>query len=126
MLYSSDSKAIPPENRKIRDGKAEKTKTAENTAKKEEETKTAENTANELNETKKELAETKKELAKKEDQLNKKAIAEFNDDALISIADCIEYLIKKHCPVPSDFDFSAFETDLFKAINSKWDLKSVK
>ena len=125
-LYTSEAKAIPPENRKLRDGKAEKTKTAENTAKKEEETKTAENTANELNETKKELAETKKELAKKEDQLNKKAIAEFNDDALISIADCIEYLIKKHCPVPSDFDFSAFETDLFKAINSKWDLKSVK
>lgn len=119
MLYSSDDKAIPPENRKLRDGKAEKTKTAENTAKKEEETKTAENTA-------KALEETKKELAKKEDQLNKKAIAEFNDDALISIADCIEYLIKKHCPVPSDFDFSAFETDLFKAINSKWDLKSVK
>ena len=72
------------------------------------------------------VIDTKKELAKKEDQLNKKAIAEFNDDALISIADCIEYLVKKHCPIPSDFDFSAFETDLFKAISNKWDLKSVK
>lgn len=125
-LYTSDSKCIPPENRKLRDGKAEKTKTAENTAKKElEETKTAE-TKKELAETKTKLEETRKELAKKEDQLNKKAIAEFNDDALLSIADCIEYLVKKHCPIPSDFDFSAFETDLFKAISNKWDLKSVK
>ena len=125
-LYTSDAKCIPPENRKLRDGKAEKTKTAENTAKKElEETATAE-TKKELAETKTKLEETKKELAKKEDQLNKKAIAEFNDDALISIADCIEYLVKKHCPIPSDFDFSAFETDLFKAISNKWDLKSVK
>ena len=125
-LYSSDSKLVPADNRKVRDGKAEKTKTAENTAKKElEETKTAE-TKKELEETKKELAETKKEVAKKEEQLNKKAIAEFNDDALLSIADCIEYLVKKHCPIPSDFDFSAFETDLFKAISNKWDLKSIK
>jgi hypothetical protein len=125
-LYTSDTKCVPPENRKLRDGKAEKTKTAENTAKKElEETATAE-TKKELAETKTELEETKKELAKKEDQLNKKAIAEFNDDALLSIADCIEYLVKKHCPIPSDFDFSAFETDLFKAISNKWDLKSVK
>lgn len=125
-LYTSDAKCIPPENRKLRDGKAEKTKTAENTAKKElEETKTAE-TKKELAETRTKLEETKKELAKKEDQLNKKAIAEFNDDALLSIADCIEYLVKKHCPIPSDFDFSAFETDLFKAISNKWDLKSVK
>lgn len=125
-LYTSDSKCIPPESRKLRDGKAEKTKTAENTAKKElEETKTAE-TKKELEETKKELEETKKEVAKKEDQLNKKAIAEFNDDALLSIADCIEYLVKKHCPIPSDFDFSAFETDLFKAIEAKWDLKAIE
>lgn len=125
-LYTSDTKCVPPENRKLRDGKAEKTKTAENTAKKElEETKTAE-TKKELAETKTKLEETKKELAKKEDQLNKKAIAEFNDDALLSIADCIEYLVKKHCPIPSDFDFSAFETDLFKAISNKWDLKSIK
>ena len=125
-LYTSDAKCIPPENRKLRDGKAEKTKTAENTAKKElEETKTAE-TKKELAETKTKLEETKKELAKKDEQLNKKAIAEFNDDALLSIADCIEYLVKKHCPIPSDFDFSAFETDLFKAISNKWDLKSVK
>ena len=125
-LYTSDSKVVPADNRKVRDGKAEKTKTAENTAKKElEETATAE-TKKELAETKTKLEETKKELAKKEDQLNKKAIAEFNDDALLSIADCIEYLVKKHCPIPSDFDFSAFETDLFKAISNKWDLKSVK
>ena len=84
-----------------RDGKAEKTKTAEN--------KTAE------------VETLKKEVAKKEEQLNKKAIAEFNDDALLSIADCIETLIKKHCKmVPANFDFSAFETDLFKAIENKW------
>lgn len=125
-LYPSDAKIVPPENRKLRDGKAEKNKTAENTAKKElEETKTAE-TKKELEETKKELAETKKEVAKKEDQLNKKEINEFNDDALMSIADCIEYLVKKHCPIPSDFDFSAFETDLFKAIENKWDLKAIE
>lgn len=125
-LYTSDTKCTPPENRKLRDGKAEKNKTAENTAKKElEETATAE-TKKELEETKTELEETKKELAKKESQLNKKAIAEFNDDALISIADCIEYLVKKHCPIPNDFDFSAFETDLFKAISNKWDLKTIK
>lgn len=109
-----------------RDGKAEKAKTAENNAKKEEEKKEVEETSKALEETSKELEETKKELAKKEEQLNKKAIAEFNDDALLSIADCIEFLIKKHCPIPSDFDFSTFETDLFKAIENKWDLKSVK
>jgi hypothetical protein len=58
--------------------------------------------------------------------LSEKTLAEFNDDALLSIADCIEYLIKKHCPIPSDFDFSAFETDLFKAIENKWDLKAIE
>ena len=120
-LYTSDSKMVPAENRKLRDGKAEKAKTAENTAKKE-----LAETKKELAETKNELEETKKELAKKEEQLNKKPIAEFNDDALLRNADCIEYLVKKHCPIPSDFDFSAFETDLFKAISNKWDLKSVK
>lgn len=109
-----------------RDGKAEKAKTAENNAKKEETKKEVEETSKALEETSKELEETKKELAKKEEQLNKKAIAEFNDDALLSIADCIEFLIKKHCPIPSDFDFSAFETDLFKAIENKWDLKSIE
>ena len=125
-LYPSDDKLVPSDNRKVRDGKAEKTKTAENTAKKElAETKTAE-TQKELEETKKELAETKKEVAKKEEQLNKKAIAEFNDDALMSIADCIEFLIKKHLPIPADYDFSAFETDLFKAIENKWDLKAIE
>ena len=65
----------------------------------------------------------KKEVAKKDEQLNKKAIAEFNDDALFTIADCVEVLIKKHCPIPAEFDFSAFENDLFKVINSHWDLK---
>jgi superfamily II DNA/RNA helicase len=109
-----------------RNGKEEKAKTEENKAKTEEEKKTVEETSKALEETSKELAETKKELAKKEEQLNKKAIAEFNDDALLSIADCIEVLIKKHCPIPSDFDFSAFETDLFKAIENKWDLKAIE
>lgn len=92
-----------------RDGKAEKTKTAENKEKKEIE--------------KKEVENLKKEVAKKDEQLNKKAIAEFNDDALFSIADCIEVLIKKHCPIPSEFDFSSFESDLFQVISSHWDLK---
>ena len=102
-----------------RDGKAEKAKTAENNAKKEE-------TKKEVEETSKELEETKKELAKKEEQLNKKAIAEFNDEALFSIADCIEVLAKKHLPIPSDFDFTAFESDLFKVIEAKWDLKALE
>ena len=98
-----------------RDGKAEKTKTAEN------KTAEAEKTAEALAEKTAEVETLKKEVAKKEEQLNKKAIAEFNDDALLSIADCIETLIKKHCKmVPANFDFSAFETDLFKAIENKW------
>lgn len=95
-----------------RNGKEEKAKTEENNAKKEEEEKTVET--------------LKKEVAKKEEQLNKKAIEEFNDDAIMTIADCIEYLIKQHCPIPSDYDFSAFETDLFKAIENKWDLKAIE
>ena len=98
-----------------RDGKAEKAKTAEN---KEKEKKAAE-------ETSKELETLKKEVAKKDEQLNKKAIVEFNDDALFSIADCIEVLVKKHCPIPAEFDFSAFEADLFKVISAHWDLKVI-
>lgn len=109
-----------------RNGKEEKQKTEENKAKKEEEKKTVEETNKALEEKTEEVEQLKKEVAKKEEQLNKKAIAEFNDDALLSIADCIEFLIKKHCPIPSDFDFSTFETDLFKAIENKWDLKSIK
>ena len=109
-----------------RNGKEEKAKTEENAKAKAEENAKAEETSKALEETKAEVETLKKEVAKKEEQLNKKAIAEFNDDALLSIADCIEVLIKKHCPIPSDFDFSAFETDLFKAISNKWDLKSVK
>ena len=109
-----------------RDGKAEKAKTEENKAKEEEEKKTTEATSKALEEKTEEVEKLKKEVAKKEEQLNKKAIAEFNDDALLSIADCIEFLVKKHCPIPSDFDFSAFETDLFKVISNKWDLKSLE
>ena len=41
----------------------------------------------------------------------------------MSIADCIEVLIKKHCPIPADFNFASFESDLFKVIGAKWDLK---
>ena len=70
-----------------------------------------------------EIETLKKEIAKKDEQINKKAIAEFNDDALFTIADCVEVLIKKHCPIPADFDFSSFEDDLFHVINSHWDLK---
>ena len=106
-----------------RDGKAEKQKTAENKVKEENEKKEAEKTSKELEEKTSEIETLKKEVAKKEEQLNKKAIAEFNDDALFTIADCIEVLIKKHCPIPAEFDFSAFESDLFQVINSHWDLK---
>ena len=106
-----------------RDGKAEKAKTEENKTKKEVEKKEAEKTSKELEEKTSEIEKLKKEVEKKTEQLNKKAIAEFNDDALFTIADCVEVLIKKHCPIPTEFDFSAFESDLFQVINSHWDLK---
>ena len=106
-----------------RNGKEEKAKTEENKTKKEEEKKSAEKTSKELEEKTAEVETLKKEVEKKTEQLNKKAIEEFNDDALFSIADSIEFLIKKHCPVPVEFDFSSFENDLFQVINSHWDLK---
>ena len=106
-----------------RDGKAEKQKTAENKVKEENEKKEAEKTSKELEEKTSEIEKLKKEVEKKTEQLNKKAIAEFNDDALFTIADSIEVLIKKHCPIPAEFDFSSFENDLFQVINSHWDLK---
>ena len=83
-----------------RDGKAEKAKTAENKVKEENEKKEAEKTSKELEEKTSEIETLKKEIAKKDEQINKKAIAEFNDDALFTIADCVEVLIKKHCPIP--------------------------
>ena len=106
-----------------RNGKEEKAKTAENKVKEENEKKEAEKTSKELEEKTSEIETLKKEIAKKDEQLNKKAIAEFNDDALFTIADCIEVLIKKHCPIPTEFDFSSFESDLFQVISSHWDLK---
>lgn len=106
-----------------RDGKAEKAKTEENKTKKLEEKKEVENTSKALEEKTAEVETLKKEVEKKTKQLNQKAIEEFNDDALITIASSIEFLIKKHCPIPSDFNFASFETDLFKVINSHWDLK---
>lgn len=107
-----------------RDGKAEKAKTVENKTKKLEEKKEVEKTSKELEEKTAEVETLKKEVAKKEEQLNKKAIAEFNDDALITIAASIEYLVKKHIPMlPKDYDFASFENDLFQVINSHWDLK---
>ena len=106
-----------------RDGKAEKAKTEENAKAKAEEKKEVEKTSKELEEKNAEVEMLKKEVEKKTEQLNKKAIAEFNDDALFTIADCVEVLIKKHCPIPAEFDFSSFENDLFKVINSHWDLK---
>ena len=106
-----------------RNGKEEKAKTAKNKVKEENEKKEAEKTSKELKEKTTEVEMLKKEVAKKDEQLNKKAIAEFNDDALITIAASIEFLIKKHCPIPSDFNFAKFENDLFKVINSHWDLK---
>ena len=106
-----------------RDGKVEKAKTEENKNKKLEEKKEVEKTSKELEEKKTEVEKLKKEVAKKDEQLNKKAIDEFNDDALMTIAVCIEFLVKKHCPIPSDFNFASFENDLFKVIDSHWDLK---
>lgn len=108
-----------------RDGKAEKAKTEENKTKKEQEKKEQEKTSKELEEKTSEIETLKKEVAKKDEQLNKKAIAEFNDEALFTIADCVEVLIKKHCPIPAEFDFSSFENDLFKVIDSHWDLKAL-
>ena len=106
-----------------RDGKSEKAKTAENKKAEEEKTAEVEKTSKELEEKKTEVEKLKKEVEKKTEQLNQKAIEEFNDDALITIASSIEFLVKKHCPIPSDFNFASFETDLFKVINSHWDLK---
>ena len=120
-----DFSDVDPSKLLKRDGKTEKKKTAENAKAKAEEKSKAEETSKELEEKTAEIATLKKEVAKKDEQLNKKAIAEFNDDALFTIADCIEVLIKKHCPVPAEFDFSAFENDLFQVINSHWDLKVI-
>lgn len=106
-----------------RNGKEEKAKTEENKAKTEEEKKTVEETSKALEEKTEEVEKLKKEVAKKEEQLNKKAIAEFNDEALFSIANCIEVLAKKHLPIPSDFDFTKFEDELFQVIVAHWDLK---
>ena len=106
-----------------RNGKEEKAKTEENKTKKKEEKKEAEETSKALEEKTSEVEMLKKEVAKKDEQLNKKAIDEFNDDALITIAASIEFLVKKHCPIPSDFNFASFENDLFKVIDSHWDLK---
>ena len=109
-----------------RDGKAEKAKTAENKTAEEKKVAEVAETSKALEEKTAEVEQLKKEVAKKEEQLKKKEIAEFNDEALFSIADCVEVLIKKHCPIPSDFDFTAFESDLFKAIEAKWDLKAIE
>ena len=109
-----------------RNGKEEKQKTEENKTKKEQEKKEQEKTSKELEEKTTEVETLKKEVAKKDEQLNQKAIAEFNDEALLTIANCVEFLIKKHCPIPSDFDFSMFECELFKVIESKWDLKAIE
>ena len=106
-----------------RNGKEEKAKTEENKTKKEQEKKEQEKTSKELKEKTTEVEKLKKEVEKKDEQLNKNAIEEFNDDALITIASSIEFLIKKHCPIPSDFNFSSFESYLFHVINSHWDLK---
>lgn len=106
-----------------RDGKAEKAKTEENAKAKAEENAKAEETSKALEEKTEEVEKLKKEVAKKEEQLNKKTIAEFNDEALFSIANCIEVLAKKHLPIPSDFDFTKFEDELFQVIVAHWDLK---
>ncbi len=106
-----------------RNGKEEKAKTEENKKVEEEKKIEVENTSKALEEKTEEVEKLKKEVAKKEEQLNKKAIAEFNDEALFSIANCIEVLAKKHLPIPSDFDFTKFEDELFQVIVAHWDLK---
>lgn len=125
-LKTFDFSSVDTSKLMKRNGKEEKAKTEANKSAEAEKSAEVEKTAEALAEKSAEVETLKKEVAKKEEQLNKKAIAEFNDDALLSIADCIEVLIKKHCPIPADFDFSAFETDLFKAIENKWDLKSIE
>lgn len=106
-----------------RDGKAEKAKTEENKAKTEEEKKTVEETTKALEAKTEEIETLKKEVAKKEEQLNKKAIDDFNDGAILDIANCVEFLIKKHCPIPTDFNFAKFENDLFEVVEAHWNLK---
>lgn len=123
QILFSDKKLTPPESRRVRNGKAEKAKTVDNKEKKEQEQKTAEKTSKELEEKTAEVEKLKKEVEKKDKQLNKKQIDKFNDEALFSIANCVEFLVKKHCPVPAEFDFSTFEADLFKVISAHWDLK---
>lgn len=107
-----------------RDGKAEKQKTKENKEKEKQEKKEQEKTSKALEEKTAEVEQLKKVVQKKEGQLNKKEIDDFNDDALLSMANCVETLIRKHCPmIPKDFDFARFETELFKVYESHWDLK---
>ena len=126
VLKTFDFKDFDTSKLLKRDGKAEKAKTEENKTKKEQEKKEAEKTSKELEEKTAEVETLKKEVAKKDEQLNKKEIDDFNDEALFSIANCIEFLIKKHCPIPAEFEFKAFETDLFKVIDAKWDLKAIE
>lgn len=109
-----------------RDGKAEKAKTAENKTAEAAKTAEVEQTAEALEAKTAEVEALKKEVAKKDEQLNKKAIAEFNDEALFSIANCIEVLVKKHLPIPADFDFTKFEDELFQVIVAHWDLKAIE
>lgn len=106
-----------------RNGKEEKAKTEANKSAEAEKSAEVEKTAEALAEKSAEVETLKKEVAKKDEQLNKKAIAEFNDEALFSIANCIEVLAKKHLPIPSDFDFTKFEDELFQVIVAHWDLK---
>ena len=106
-----------------RNGKEEKAKTEANKNAEAEKSAEAEKTAEALAEKSAEVETLKKEVAKKDEQLNKKAISEFNDEALFSIANCIEVLAKKHLPIPSDFDFTKFEDELFQVIVAHWDLK---
>lgn len=108
-----------------RDGKAEKAKTAENKTAEAEKTVEAEKTAEALEAKTAEVENLKKEVAKKEEQLNKKAIDDFNDNAILDIANCVEFLIKKHCPIPTDFNFAKFENDLFKVVEAHWNLKAL-
>ena len=126
-LHTFDFTDVDTSKLMKRNGKAEKAKTEENKTKKEQEKKEVEKTSKALEEKTAEVETLKKEVAKKDEQLNKKSIADFNDEAYISIINSVEFLIKKHLPmVPSNFDFAPLECDLMTLVDSHWNIDTIK
>lgn len=83
-LYSSDVKAVPADNRKQRDGKAEKAKTAENTAKKEADAKTVAEAKQIVAEAKTAEVTAEEEVKNEEKAMQRKADA-LNADTVATI-----------------------------------------